>query len=275
MAGLFSDPLGFFGGTDRQTYDPNDPDAKAAATANGSYGATRSLQGFGSQQAPTAQAASLNPGQVGQSRGQQQALYSQLGQRAAGQGPSAAAMAGQQARDASLSNANAVLAGRRGSNAAAGSLGASLAGSQGIAQANQTQAQGQANEMNQALQTQVGLGNQITGNDINVAGQNAGFQQGANLANQNSALQTNAQRLQANQQLQQQAEAEMQARLTEQGYKTQTMDPGSNGFIYDAGVAIAGGAGKAAGSAAAASDRRMKTDVRRTRSLGSAMFGGR
>lgn len=273
MAGLFSDPLGFLGGTDRQTYDPNDPDAKAATTANGSYGSTKSLQSFGIQRAPTAGNAYISNGQIDQSRGQQQSLYSQLGQQASGQGPSAAAMAGQQARDASLSNANAVLAGRRGSNAAAGALGASLVGSQGVAQANQTQAQGQANEMAQARQAQVGLGNQIAGNDINVAGQNAGFQQQTNLANQNSALQTNAQRLQANQQLQQQAEAEMQARLTEQGYKAQTLDPGSNGFISDFGNAMAGGVGKAVG-AAAVSDRRAKTGLRRE-SLGSMMSRGR
>lgn len=260
-------------GNNGGTYDATSQQAQQAATTNGSYGATNNLQGIatGQTQAPTMQAAQLNTGNYDQDRSQQQTLASQLGQQAQGKGPSAAVNAGNASRDAALTQASALNAGRRGANAGAGALAGAQASSQGIQQANQTQATGQASEMAAASQAQAGVLSGMAGQDTSVANANAGYQQGANANNQNATLQQQSQQLQANQQLQQQAEAEMQARQQEQGYTAQTMNQGGTGVV-------GGLAGAAPGIAAAAmSDRRGKTDVRRVSSggLGAALFQGR
>lgn len=272
----------FIFGKDKEKYDVNSPEAQQATRTNGSYGATRNLQGLANAKAPTTTSAAAAGGDTtnfNQVRGQQQDLYSQLGEQAAGRGPSAAAMAGQQARDASLSQANAILSGRRGGNAAGGVLGASLAAGRGVQAANAQQAQGQANEMATARGQQIGLSGQLAGNDLSAAqmGQqnnqfNAGQANQIGIANMNAYQQNQAQQLQANQQLQNQAQAEMQARLTEQGLYANSLDPGSAGFLNNALTGVSQGAGQAAGAAAVASDRRMKEGVRRE-SLGSILHG--
>jgi hypothetical protein len=131
--------------------------------------------------------------------------------------------------------------------------------STGIQAANQTQAQGQAQEMQTAAGQAAGVDSSISGQDIGVAGQNAqlgqqnnqfnagaqqqnsqfnaGMTQQANMANQSTATQ-------ADQSLQQQANAEMQERMTEQGMVNQTANPGGPGAVQNFANGVLGALAK-------------------------------
>ena len=133
-----SDPtdLSWWFGSDPEKYDNNTQQAKDARTF-GVGGVNHNYDVQGAQ----AQGSQLDTGNYNQDRGQQLGLAGALTKAAQGQGPSAAAMAGQQARDASLSQAAALQAGRRGRSAAQGSLIGSNAVAQGIQSANAMEAQ--------------------------------------------------------------------------------------------------------------------------------------
>lgn len=228
----------FLFGSAPEKYDNNTTQAVQASQFNPT-GANTSLNVQGaSSQGP-------DLGAYNQDRGAQQQYANSLAQAANGQGPSAAAMAGQQSRDASLSQANALQAGRRGANAGAGALGASLASSQGIQQANQTQAQGQANEMATARGQ---LGSALSGMssaDQNAAQMgtqnnqfNAGLSQQANLANQQTQYGIGGQ--------------ELAARQQENQMSFSNLNPGNQGALTSILGSAAQGAAGAATKAALA-----------------------
>lgn len=277
--GLLSGIHDFFLGTDAQKYDANSDQAKAARTIgdpNHAYDVRAANAGPAAQaQGTQAQGTQLNTTNYDQVRGQQQGLFSGLGEQAAGRGPSAAVMAGNAQRDSNLTQAAALQNGRRGQSAGVGIRAAGNQVAAGNQQASQTQAVGQANEMAAARAQQQGLLGTMAGQDIGVAGQNAQLGQGnnqfnANLGQQNGQFnaQSTNQMGQFNANLGQNAalanqnaqlgigNAELQQRARQEGLSYSNLEPEQQGFLSPQNVGTFLGAG------AMLSDPRSKRDAR-------------
>lgn len=274
------DVSSFLFGKDAQKYDPNTAQAVAARNIGGpkhdfdvqAASAGQGAYARGSQ----AQGTQLNTANYDQDRSGQQGLLSGLNAQAAGQGPSAAVMAGNAQRDANLSQAAALQSGRRGQSAGVGIRAAGNQVSAGNQQASQTQAIGQANEMAAARGQQQGLLGTMAGQDIGVSGQNAQLGQGnnqfnANLGQQNRQFnaQSANQMSQFNANLGQNANlanqnaqlgianAELQQRARQEGLSYSNLEPEQQGFLSPQNVGTFLGAGMLG-----ISDRRGKRDAR-------------
>ncbi len=287
--GFWSGVHDFFLGKDPEEYKAD----TAASTEGGAYGSTSNFQDLAGSaigrtapmssaalagQAYTAGPAQLNSSDYGQVRNQQLGLTGLLNAASRGEGPSGAGLAAQAQRDASLSQAAALQAGRRGRSAVAGSRMGTLSAQMGNQQASQNEAIGRANEMATA-RGQLGANlSSLAGQDINVAGQNAGFrqqsgmfnagqqqqmnqfnaglQQQTNLANQNAQLQqtglNQSLALGANNALQNQAQAEMAARMQQEQMAFGNLDPGTGGYLGTALGLAGAGIGAAFGGPAGA-----------------------
>jgi hypothetical protein len=226
---------------------------RRASRMDGAYGATGFLRGQMGVAAPGVGPATVDQAAANEARGELMGLAGRLSEAGQGRGPSGAAMAAQAQRDAALTNAAALQAGRRGTSAAAGARMAAMAASGGGQRAAQTEAIGRANEMAGA-NAQLGsvLGG-VRGQDLAVAGQDAGLRQQIGLANQDAALRSRGLDLNAAGQLQGQAQAEMNARMQQEQMRFGNLDPGRASYLETLGPAAA-----TAATAVAMSDERSK-----------------
>jgi hypothetical protein len=271
----------------QSNFDPRElmynPDSYAYQIQN-QYGGdlAAALAGAQGRATPQTQAATIDQSQANQFRNQQKDLTQALADRAAGRGgPSLAEMQMRRGLDTSIASQRAQAASARGLSPGM----AQRLAANNIAQAQQaTNADATMLRASEQQQAQGMLGNVLAGargQDLGVAGQQAGFQQQAGLANQQAELQNRAQMDQATQayiamgmsreEAQQRALADQDRLRAEQAMQASALaqkTASENARLQqdnrDSFMNIIGGASSTAGAVLGAmSDERVKENVDR------------
>jgi hypothetical protein len=151
------------------------------------------LSSLASRQAPTVNAAMIDPTQQAQFRNQQMALAQMLEAQSMGQGPSLANQQLKMGTDRNLAQAMAMAGSMRGGNTAAGLRNVQNQTSMINQQASQQAALQRMQEQMSAREQLAGVLSSGRGLDINLASNQAGLNQQAALANQTASLQNQGQ----------------------------------------------------------------------------------
>lgn len=222
--------------------------------------AAQGMAGLGQRTAPRAGQTALNMADQSAARAQSQDLANRLAAQAQGQTAGAGELAVQ--RQVSRALAAQTAAARMGRGAAAPLAARTAARNMadiGLAGAGQAQ-QAAMTDQAQANQLLAGVLGQTRGQDIDVASQQAALQQQTNLANMSAELQARGMddqtRLAYMAQLTGLSQAEVQAYLAAKQLEIAQRNPGILPDLLKIG-------GQAASAAAMASDRSLKTDVKR------------
>lgn len=216
----------------------------------------------GQRLAPSMQAAQIDGAQQGEFRTQQSGLAQALQAQAAGQGPSLAQGQLHQATDRNLAQALALAQSQRG---AGGAGFARNVATQQAAIGQQAAADSAQLRLQEQQQAQNSLGQLLAGargQDLALAGQNAGFQQQASVQNQQAGLQQQALNDNLTQfyvaqglslaQARQQAAMQMEALKSNNFNNAQGRQGQLIGQLAGAGAGLAGTLASASGSPAAA-----------------------
>lgn len=221
-------------------------------------------------------AAQLDPAAQAQMRERQIALANQLGAQARGEGPSLARMQMKEATDRGLAQASQMAAGQRGLSAGMRARMMNQVAGQTRADAARAAAMGRAQEQMNAQNSLASVLAGARGQDLSMAQQNAALQQQANQANLQSQIGnralTDQTRLAYYNQLGGMANKEQDAAIAREAMQSGNYNAvlGNQASMYGAdqqrqgqmmgGLFGAAGAGLAA--AAAASDERVKTNIK-------------